>query len=1127
MGRSLIHYWRINLAVIAGAIVATSVLTGALLVGDSVRGSLRDLTNERLGEIDFALQATKYFREDLLVDITDAPGFRDRFESIASVILLDANANNPRSRTRASGVNLVAVDEQFVSFFKTDTFSFALLQKPEGQRFPSVIINESLQKELGIEPGEQIMLSFEKPGVAARGSLLGEKNTDKVIENNRFVVTAVVPDRNLGRFGLTTIQTEPMNAFVEMTALQRTLNLVDRVNTIVVAARGSSSGRDTQLLQAALDSAMTAEDIGVRLNYVADSTRISIESAESILSTPVETVVKKTLQEMEMPALPVYTYLANSLRVRDRTIPYSTIASLNPVLAREFGTLELTQNEQVPELRENEILLNAWAAQDLQANRDDTLTMSYFTVGAFDQLVTDSSTFVVKGIMKMQGLAVDRTLSPDFPGIAEMDNMGDWDAPFPVDLSSIRQQDEEYWDTYRATPKAFVSEETGRKLWGSRFGQLTSIRIAAPGSLDLEETEFEFRERLRPKLNAAQFGFSFQPVREQGLSASQGATDFSGLFIGFSLFLIVSAGLIVALLFRLGVEQRAKEIGLLLAVGYSARQIGRRLLKEGSLLAFLGAVLGTLGAILYSGFIMYALRTWWVAATGSTYLSLHVTVVSLAFGSTASLAVIVLSIWLAFRKIKTVPAPLLLGGVTSGLHSYQVTRLNRMVAVISAIFSLLLCAAALVVEKEIAVMLFFGVGALALTAGLAFFRLWLRRGGAGRAFKSQFEMARRNAPRNPGRSLLSTSLVSCAAFVIVAVAANRRDFGSEVTQKDSGAGGFTIIAESDVPIHHNLASESGRFELGFSDSDSRALDSLEIYPMRLKPGDNTSCLNLYRIVNPRIAGVPDALIDRGGFSFTQTLSRSPENPWQLLTQDMEEDVIPAFGDANSVQWILHSGLGKDVPVVNEFGKEVKLRFVGLFAKSIFQSEILISEGQFLKHFPSRNGYSYFLLDAPFGRTGTFTEMLEGTLSDYGLDATTTTSKLASFQAVENTYLSTFQTLGGLGLLLGTIGLGVILMRNVMERRGELAALRAFGFRRRTLAFMVVAENGFLLSAGIAIGATSALLAVAPNAVQDAAQIPWISLLLTLAMVFAAGMLSSVLAARSAMNAPLIPALRAD
>ena len=58
--------------------------------------------------------------------------------------------------------------------------------------------------------------------------------------------------------------------------------------------------------------------------------------------------------------------------------------------------------------------------------------------------------------------------------------------------------------------------------------------------------------------------------------ASEGATDFSGLFIGFSFFLIAAALMLMALLFQFGIEQRAPEIGTLLALGFAPRvaQIG-------------------------------------------------------------------------------------------------------------------------------------------------------------------------------------------------------------------------------------------------------------------------------------------------------------------------------------------------------------------------------------------------------------------------------------------------------------------------------------------------------------------------------------------------------------------------
>ena len=192
---------------------------------------------------------------------------------------------------------------------------------------------------------------------------------------------------------------------------------------------------------------------------------------------------------------------------------------------------------------------------------------------------------------------------------------------------------------------------------------------------------------------------------------------------------------------------------------------------------------------------------------------------------------------------------------------------------------------------------------------------------------------------------------------------------------------------------------------------------------------------------------------------------------------------------------------------------------------MFQSELLIAEESFLAHFPSRSGYGYFLIDAPPGSGAG--PLLERALSPFGFDATPTGEKLAAYLAVQNTYLSTFQVLGGLGLLLGTIGLGVVLVRNVQERRGELAALRAFGYRRAQLARLVLAENGFLLLVGITLGAGAALAGVAPRLLGEAVRLDWASLALTLVVVLAVGMLASVAAVLGALRAPLLPALKSE
>ena len=102
---------------------------------------------------------------------------------------------------------------------------------------------------------------------------------------------------------------------------------------------------------------------------------------------------------------------------------------------------------------------------------------------------------------------------------------------------------------------------------------------------------------------------------------------------------------------------------------------------------------------------------------------------------------------------------------------------------------------------------------------------------------------------------------------------------------------------------------------------------------------------------------------------------------------------------------------------------------------------------------------------------------------------TAAERLESFHRVENTYLSTFQALGGLGLLLGTIGLAAIMFRNVLERRRELALLRAVGYDARHLSIVIVAEAALLLGAGLAAGAGCAALAVAPRGWGAAARSP--------------------------------------
>src|SRR5262249_50624918 len=221
------------------------------------------------------------------------------------------------------------------------------------------------------------------------------------------------------------------------------------------------------------------------------------------------------------------------------------------------------------------------------------------------------------------------------------------------------------------------------------------------------------------------------------------------------------------------------------------------------------------------------------------------------------------------------------------------------------------------------------------------------------------------------------------------------------------------------------------------------LRQTRVVPFRVRDGDDASCLNLYQPLRPRVLGVPAALIDRGGLRFAVTREKSA-NPW-LLLRGGDGDVVPAFGEKNSVEWMLKKGLGQTVTVPDAAGRERQLRLDGLLQDSVFQSGLLIAEENFLKLYPDTEGYRFFLIQPPDGQEEDVRKVLEAALADRGLEVTPTAQRLEAYLAVENTYLSTFQALGGLGLVLGALGLAVVLLRGVWERRGELALLRALGY----------------------------------------------------------------------------------
>jgi putative ABC transport system permease protein len=756
--------------------------------------------------------------------------------------------------------------------------------------------------------------------------------------------------------------------------------------------------------------------------------------------------------------------------------------------------------------------------------------------------------------------------------------MANWDPPFPFDAKRIRPDDEKYWDRHGPTPKAFVSLATGQRLWASRFGQITSLRVAAegdggrrqgtsPGSATSSppptSVPLDLGRLLQQHLEPATLGFALQPIRQQQLDASKGATPFGVLFLCFSFFIIAAAVMLVALLFRLGIDRRATEIGTLLAVGLSQGQVRRILLAEGLVVAVAGSLLGILAGVAYAALMLLGLQTCWLAAVATPFLHLYVTPASLAIGCVSGVAVAGCAIWMSLRRIARVPPRRLLAGESrgSGLRvqgpkssNLQISKSANLqtdtaltlalsqrergptwILPVEILLVLLAVTPTVVlllahVNEQLQTGMFFGAGSLALASLLALVWFRLRAGMSRQAVVvgrgNLVRMALRNAARNPGRSTLTIGLVAAASFIIVSVDAFRLDSSQQSPALHSGNGGFALVAESDQPILQNLVSLDGQGVLDLSVRNRRFRADNIIISLRVHGGDDASCLNLYRPRQPRVLGLPRHFINRDGFAWADK-PRDCKNPWRLLEQ--HGDAVPVILERNTANYALNlwGGLGETFEISDGRGNPVRLRVVALLDNSIFQGDLLIGESAFLRLFPGTSGYRFFLVETPPERTAAVKQTLEQDLGDYGFSAETTGRRLADFLAVQNTYLSTFQSLGGLGLLLGTLGLAAVQLRNVFERRGELALLRATGFRRTTLAWLVLLEHAALLTAGLGIGTLSAMLAVLPHLLHRGVPLPWGSLAATLAAVLLVGLLAGALAVRAVVRAPLLSALREE
>lgn len=1124
----LVRQWwsQVTALAAASAVVATTIV-GAVGVGASLQRGLHDLAIDRLGSIEAAIIADEPFTHQVVTRLAESlattPASSGRPAAVVPALVMtvsvDATDGGRRAATRAT---LLACDEPGALGF-TGTRS--------GPGRDRVLVNAPLADALGLEPGAAVVLRIPDRSNVPSDTPLGRRTPAST--GRRLTVDEVLPEGGLARFSLRPVQVTAPLAVTSLATARAILRRGDVANVVFAvgsdertpASRGAIGGTSRAAADWLRDAVRPdLADYGLALEPAGSAHALRLVSRRLVLPGEVDRAAEAVLGPLG--GMPSLVFLATALSpaaagagggadqpeadtattasaARPPAVPYSTVAGV-PSTTLPSGALVDDTGTTLALPGPDGIIVDRWLVDDLASQGrpiavGDALEMRSFLPETLDGHVEEArETLRITGIAAMEGAAVARDLVPEVEGITDEASIADWDPPFPFDRTSVRtsppdDQDDRYWKAHGATPKVFVALPTARRLAASRFGATTAWHVPRGRVPDVDA----LRESLAAALRPEALGIRTEPLRATALSAATGSTPFGSLFLALSSFLVVAGLLLEWLLFHLLVAARRRDLGVLSAVGWAPARLATLLVLVGGAAAAAGVVVGTaLGPVWAATLLAVLGRAWSTQVSGGTVAAFTAGPPPFAAIWPGAIAAIVLCLvalaWAAWRAGRVAPLSLL--RERRDADSRPVHRTGRLAPLLAAA-SLAGAATSAWYGRgaawQSAVALFFVAGTLALVGFLTVVRAWLGRVRTAGPPRSLPGLALRGLRWRPGRAFSVAAIVAVAQFLIVAVSSFAVRPPDDPGDRASPTGGWTALATFGEPTSVDPSEPETLGTLGLSAIDESVVRACTIARVRASGGDDASCANLYAAGRPTVLGVGDDFVARGGFRFVAHARRdaaaradSPDNPWTLLESAASaEGPIPAILDQATAQWALKlGGLGATFTIPDGQGRDVTLEIVGLLDASILQGFVIVSDAAFRRLFPERSGYGMALVDAagvPPDQRARVAPALAAAWADAGVAVEAAVDRLRSLQAVQNTFLAGFQSLGTLGLLLGTAGVAAVQMQNILERRGQLALVRAVGFTAGRLRGLLAIETVLTVGLGLVAGTAAGLLAVSP------------------------------------------------
>jgi len=586
------YYLKFYRLVVIAVVIMMAVLTGSLLLGDSVRGTLSDRVSERLGSAETV--------------ITGGTGF------VNEQIMLSPQLSNARGYLLTQGFVSSSGKLLPVYVWGTDADSIgydeALINEPLASKLEFPNGAPSLRERAG---GEALSLHLPAHSLVPSGSLFVTKTYSTQM---RVCIKGVKNVKDGGNLLLKNEQTLPLNIFVNRQQLNEVMDMKGKMNMILS------------------DDVLLEEDIAKLWN----PTLSGVHLTDTTLTYDGIFISDDIVRSVK-PQTTYFSYLVNEIICNTDTVPYSFVTAVDIWK----GT----------PLSGKDIILSDYAASRLHVEVGDSVRMAYFLARDLKNLETKEQKFRVKAIEPMSAFIKDSLLKADFPGLSNVEKCTDWDSDLPIKMDHIHKQDEDFWYKYKNTPKAIVAYDAVVSDWGNSFGTATALRLSPHSNRDSSISEWGSL----PTGEGGGIGHSslFMTVihpRSQGLYSANNGTDFSSLFMALGFFIILSAILLMQNPLVEMFELRKKELLLYTQIGFTKRSIERLIFRESFSVILFASPFGVLAGVLYSAITLWLLGNVWSGATHTEGFMLHVNILTLFIGWFTGIVICAITLWLVVRN---------------------------------------------------------------------------------------------------------------------------------------------------------------------------------------------------------------------------------------------------------------------------------------------------------------------------------------------------------------------------------------------------------------------------------------------------------------------------------------------